>query len=388
MATDMSPETQEREVRALARRHGDGELTILADWDISGRGQFTKNRLGYQQLLTAIDSGQCSAIYSYSLSRLGRSVHELTGLFERCKAQGVSVRLVADSVDTSTASGVAFAGMLAVFAQFEADVTSERMRAMFETKRARGERVGTVKSYGEKEGEDVDAIVAAVDEAGSYSGGARLLNERGIRPRTGRRGWWPSSVQVVYERARGSTRKVAGAKAIGPDFILAKLLKCPTCGTLLTGILDRPGRYGGARIRYACRLGSVMPHERVSVSEHLILPAIREEADRLMTPGQLVGTEDQQQRPELEQRRARVLDMYESNDIGRDEYRRRIQAIDTAAERLDARRIVSAIPRLDWTWPTRQINAVLRAMFERVDLAPATFQPVAFEWSVPEWRAP
>lgn len=388
MATDMSPETQEREVRALAKRHGDTDLTILADWDISGRGQFTKKRAGYQQLLAAIDSGQCSAVYSYSLSRLGRSVHELTGLFERCKAQGVSVRLVADSVDTSTASGVAFAGMLAVFAQFEADVTSERMRAMFETKRARGERVGTVKTYGEKDGEDVDAVLAAVDEAGSFSGGARLLNERGIRPRTSRRGWWASSVQTVYERAKGTSRPFRGPKAIGPDFILAKLLKCPTCGTLLTGLADRDGRKQGPRIRYACRQGSVLPHPRMSVTETRILGAIKDEAERLMTPDEYeAGSDESGQRLELENRRARVLDMYESSDIDRDEYRRRVSAIDATVAKLDSHRVLTAIPGLDWTWPPRQINAVLRALFESIELDPLTFEPTRFEWTVPEWRA-
>jgi len=70
---DTSPETQEREVRALARLHGDNgaNLTILADWDISGSGRFTKKRAAYQQLVTTIESGACSAVYSYGLSRLG-----------------------------------------------------------------------------------------------------------------------------------------------------------------------------------------------------------------------------------------------------------------------------------------------------------------------------
>src|SRR5664280_1178112 len=100
---DTSPETQEREVRGLATRHGDEiePSAMLADWDISGRGKFTAKRLGYLDLIEAVRSGKCSAVYSYSLSRLGRSVKELAGFFDLCQEHHVPVRLVADSVDTS-----------------------------------------------------------------------------------------------------------------------------------------------------------------------------------------------------------------------------------------------------------------------------------------------
>ncbi|CAN5705457.1 hypothetical protein BH23CHL7_BH23CHL7_20810 [soil metagenome] len=389
-ARDTSPETQEREVRALAKRHGDNgsTLVILADWDISGRGQYTKKRLAYQQLIAAIEAGACSAVYSYSLSRLGRSVTELSRLFDLCHEHGVPVRLVVDAVDTSTASGRLLANVLGSVAQFEADVTSERMRAMFATKRARGEPVGTAKFYGDGEGEDVAAVLAAYSEAGSHSGAARLLNERGIKPRNSKRGWWPSSVAVVIQRLNGQQDGPHATKAVGPDFLLAKVLRCPTCGTMLTGLRDRHDGPNGGRTRYACRLGSVRPHERVSITEHLILPAIRAEADRLVTPEQLVSEGDTAQRADLEQRKARVLDMFEAGHVDRDERERRLAAINEQVARLDAHRTIAAIPRLDWTWPPKQINAVLRAMFEAIELDPATFQPVRFEWMVPEWRAP
>src|SRR4051794_30158223 len=94
----ISPETQEREVRELAKRHNDNgtRLVILADWDISGRRQSKSKRKGYLQLLEAIQSGEAKAVYSYSLSRLSRSVKDLTELFDLCKDHGVPIRLVAD----------------------------------------------------------------------------------------------------------------------------------------------------------------------------------------------------------------------------------------------------------------------------------------------------
>jgi len=88
-------DVQESAVRALAARHGDnnGRLVLLSDWDRSGRLGRDK-RPGYDQLWQAIESGQATAIYSYSMSRLARSVSELTKLFEACAAKSIPLRVL------------------------------------------------------------------------------------------------------------------------------------------------------------------------------------------------------------------------------------------------------------------------------------------------------
>src|SRR5205823_522688 len=112
-AHDVSHEVQEHAVRELAARYGDnnGALILLSDWDLSGRLGADK-RPGYRALLEAIASGRATAVYSYSLSRLGRSLPELSRLIADCDQKGVPVRLYADSVDTSTASGRLLANVL------------------------------------------------------------------------------------------------------------------------------------------------------------------------------------------------------------------------------------------------------------------------------------
>lgn len=382
---DASWDVQIAAVREMAARHGDAEsLILLSDWDKSGRLGADK-RPGYAALLAAISGGGATAVYSYSLSRLARSVRELSRVVDECDQRGVAVRLYADHVDTSTASGRLLTHVLSSVAQFEADVASERTRAAYEAKRARGERVGNTPFYGDGEDEDAQAVLAAFDEAGSYSGAARLLNERGIPPRSGKRGWWPSSVAVVVQRIRPVKRTEKGVKAAGVDFILARLLRCPTCGTLLTGIRDR-----GDRVRYACRLGSVRPHPRVSITESKILPAIKDEVARLMTPDRaIVEQRGALERQALEERRKRVLDMYETGDIDREEKDRRLGFITKDLDRLDVLTEIVDIPKVDWSWSARSLNEVLRALFERIDLDAETFQPKkdGFVWRVPQWRA-
>lgn len=387
---ELSHEVQEAAVREMASRHDDGgSLVLLSDWDKSGQLGADK-RPGYRALLDAIEQARATAVYSYSLSRLGRSVAELARLIADCNARNVPVRIYADHVDTSTASGKLLTHVLSSVAQFEADVAGERVRAAHAAKRARGEKVGTVHQFGDRAGEDIGAVLAAFDETGSYSGAARLLNERGVKPRNSQRGWWPSSVNVIVRRSRlvSVRSRSQGVPAGGSDFILARLLRCPTCGTLLTGARDRPTRRGGPRVRYMCRLGSVTRHARVSVSEHLILSTVINEVSHLLTP-EAVETmaEDAGQRAELEARRARILDMYEAGLIDRADRERRTASVDNAVAKLDSQRIIEAVPSIEWNWPPRRLNAVLRALFDGVDLDPATFQPVGFRWAVPEWRA-
>ncbi len=382
-----SPQTQEDAVRDLAARHGHDELVILSDWDKSGKLSREK-RPGYDGLLSAVESGAATAVYSYSLSRLGRSVKELSNLFDLCASQGVPLRIVADVIDTSTASGRMTANILASVAQFESEVASERQKARIAYKRSKGISLATVKPYGGHDGEDTDVVLAAFREAGSYSGAARILNQRKVKPRNGR-AWWPSAVRVVVRRADPSVEAMLPSRDYrrGSDFVLAKLLTCPTCGTRLSGTRDRLDGPNHGRVRYACRLGTVTPHPRITISEHLVMPAIRREADRLRTPDQLEMTPDVAERQRLEDRRARILDLYESADITKQEKNERLEAVHAAMRKLDAHRMMVAVPAVNWDAEPRMLNAVLRALFARIDLDPESFQPVAFTWRVPEWRS-
>ena len=103
----VSPETQERVVRTLAVRHDDNgsRPDDPRRWDVSGRLAKTSKRPGYLALVAAIESGDCSAVYSYSLWRLARSVSERSRLFDLCEDRGVPILLVADNLRSGLGNG-------------------------------------------------------------------------------------------------------------------------------------------------------------------------------------------------------------------------------------------------------------------------------------------
>ena len=387
---DLSPVAQEAAVRSLAERHQDApSLVILSDLDLSGRLGREK-RPGYNALLTAIEQGTCTALYSYSLSRLGRSVAELARLVGDCVKRGIPVRLVVDALDTTTASGMLLFHVLASVAEFESEVGSERVKAANAAKRARGEHLGPPR-YGESAGENIQLVLDAFHEARSYSGAARLLNQAGVKPRLSKRAWWPSSVAVVIQEREPHATTSRGVRAGGhSDFLLARLLRCPTCKTMLTGTRDR----GGRRVRYSCRLGSVIPHPRSSVTESLILPAIQAEVARAavaiisFTPADDTAA----QRRDVEARLDRYRTMFGEGDITRDRFlAERTRAEKDLAALPEADVVLARDPRImplvDLGAEPAEANRQLRAVFRAIVLDPVTFQPLFGEWINPAWRS-
>ena len=379
-----SAEAQEAAVRAMAARHGDaGSLVLLSDWDKSGKLGRDK-RPGYDLLWQAIESGTATAVYSYSMSRLARSVSELTRLFEACQERSIPVRLEADVVDTSTASGRMTATILASVAAFEADVAGERLRAAYAAKTARGERVSTRTFYGEKAGEDADAVLAAFHEVGSYIGAARLLNDRKVKPQTARL-WWPTSVRVIVQRLEPSaTRGPAQGSRAGwgtATFRLTRLLHCPIDGTTMTGRRDRKDR-----IRYVCQIHTAA-HVRTLISESLILPGVRAEADHYQRPTErsfrMTGTED----PVADERRQALETAHTLGALDDAAYRLALAKLTAVADEAEADYSNAAqhLP-VDWTAPAAQINRSLAALFERIELDPVSFLPTSYAWRRPEWR--
>ena len=388
----VSWEVQEAKVRELAARYGDNgtRLLILSDWNASGR-KGAKARPGYRRLVEMIESGEASAIYSYNMARLSRSTHDLLELVHLADDRGVPVRLVADQFDTSTATGRMLLTVLAAVDEMTADLASEHAKDAVAARRARGDRIGHP-YYGERPGEDAGAVIAAYQEVGSVTGAARLLNERNVPTRMGGL-WATTTVRDTLVRLGAMPHNTRpGAKGRAP-FVLYGLLRCH-CGHVLTGSRYRNGSDQGYTA-YKCHVARTMPgHGLSAVPEKRILPWVMAEADRLRPPFDAVEVEQgrQAERDALEARRLVIADMYEGNGPKwRDEYRRRMAAVkadEDTLETKEAATAVLAVPEvIDWrSWTAENINAVLRAMWDHVQLD-EQMVPVNAAWRVPEWRS-
>jgi DNA invertase Pin-like site-specific DNA recombinase len=85
------------------------------------------------------------ALVVYKLDRLARSTKKLIELSEVLEDRGIELISIRDNIDTTTAVGRAMFKMLAVIAELERDIISERTMAGLAAARARGRKGGRPK---------------------------------------------------------------------------------------------------------------------------------------------------------------------------------------------------------------------------------------------------
>lgn len=81
-------------------------------------------RTELQKVLSVLGAGD--GLVVTRLDRLGRSLRDLANIAHEIEQAGAHLKVVEQHVDTSSAAGRAFFGMLATFAAFETDVRRER----------------------------------------------------------------------------------------------------------------------------------------------------------------------------------------------------------------------------------------------------------------------
>jgi len=95
-----------------------------------------EERTELKNAIKAAASGDIFVVYK--LDRLARSTKELYTLTEELNKKGVLFVSIHDNLDTTTPTGRAMFGMLAVFAEFERDIIQQRTKAGLEAARKRG----------------------------------------------------------------------------------------------------------------------------------------------------------------------------------------------------------------------------------------------------------
>jgi DNA invertase Pin-like site-specific DNA recombinase len=95
-----------------------------------------------QQLLADIDAGKIDIIVVYKVDRLTRSLMDFAKIVERLDARGVSFVSVTQAFNTTTSMGRLTLNVLLSFAQFEREVTGERIRDKIAASKAKGMWMG------------------------------------------------------------------------------------------------------------------------------------------------------------------------------------------------------------------------------------------------------
>ncbi len=324
----------------VERQKMHGWIVLPERYDDGGYSGANMNRPAMQRLLADVDAGKIDVIVVYKVDRLSRSLVDFANLSASLEQKGVSFVLVTQNVDTTTTMGRMQLNLLMTFAQYEREMSSDRVRDKIKAMRARGMWTGGPVPYGYKvedrmhikdleEAPIVKRIFNLYIETGSPLLIARTLNQEGIPRKSATNRLWNTQRinnilrapiysglvkcgNTFYERQHESiisreiwekTQQLIKLKFISPTkwsgetAILRHVLYCALCKEQM---FHSAHHRGGKNYRYyTCRSQTIgdMESERCQFNrvpakqlEEIVLDIIRE---KLMEPNMLAEVSKQ-----------------------------------------------------------------------------------------------
>ncbi len=116
-------------------------------------GSGAKQRPKREELMKVARRREVDFVVVWKLDRWGRSVADLVITLSELRDLGVGFVSLTEALDFTTPSGRAMAGLLSVFAEFERDMLSERVKAGIAEARAAGRAHGRPRTAATKAAE-------------------------------------------------------------------------------------------------------------------------------------------------------------------------------------------------------------------------------------------
>jgi site-specific DNA recombinase len=126
---------------ALSQRH-EGWSVVPDRYDDGGFSGGSMKRPGLKRLLADIAAGKVDIILVYKIDRLTRSLADFAKIVEVLDKAGASFVSITQSFNTTTSMGRLTLNMLLSFAQFEREVTGERIRDKIAASKRKGMWMG------------------------------------------------------------------------------------------------------------------------------------------------------------------------------------------------------------------------------------------------------
>lgn len=144
---DAQYDSAEAYIRSQA---SNGWRVIPKRYDDGGFSGGNVNRPALKALMRDIENGEVDVVVVYKIDRLSRSLGDFTDLSKLFERHNVSFVSVTQQIDTSNAAGRMMLNILMSFAQFEREMTSDRIRDKIYATRKKGLWSGGMIPFGYK----------------------------------------------------------------------------------------------------------------------------------------------------------------------------------------------------------------------------------------------
>jgi site-specific DNA recombinase len=132
----------------IASQRTEGWIAVADDYDDPAFSGGNMERPALRRLMADIERGLIDIVVMYKIDRLTRSLADFSKMVEVFEAHGVSFVSVTQQFNTTTSMGRLMLNILLSFAQFEREVTGERIRDKIAASKKKGMWMGGIPPLG------------------------------------------------------------------------------------------------------------------------------------------------------------------------------------------------------------------------------------------------
>ena len=223
----------------IASQKHEGWHLLPDDYDDGGFSGGNMERPALKRLLDDVEAGRVDIIVVYKVDRLSRSLTDFARLVDLFDQHKVSFVSITQQFNTTTSMGRLTLNILLSFAQFEREVTSERIRDKFALSRKKGKWMGGRVPLGYK----VENRRLVID-----SSEARLIRKV-FRAFVETRSVTLTSKKINEQGHKTRARSLSGKVTLGRPFDKSAILKLLQNRTYIGEVIHRGTWYPGEQPR-------------------------------------------------------------------------------------------------------------------------------------------
>jgi len=181
---------------------------IIVDEGISGSGEKTKMRDGYNSIIKMIHNQEIDTLVVISISRWGRNLGEIYKSVQLMESKGVKFLSIKENIDTSTPYGRFTINLLSSLYEMELELIKDRVKDTLKMKKDNGkvysktpfgfDRVGDDLVENKKEKRLLNKIVRLKENGLSYGDISKYLTKNRHKTKSGGK-WTRENVYSVMK---------------------------------------------------------------------------------------------------------------------------------------------------------------------------------------------
>ena len=208
LSQENSVETQRKLITDFCKNNDITLDKIIVDEGISGSGEKTTKRDGYNSIMDMIENGEVNTLVVISISRWGRNLGQIYKSVQLMETKGVKFLSIKENIDTSSPYGRFTINLLSSLYEMELELIRDRTKDTLKMKKENNkvysptpygfDRVGDDLVKNKKEKRLLNKMFRLKDNGLSYGKICNYLKRNRHKTKNGKY-WTPSNVYSVMK---------------------------------------------------------------------------------------------------------------------------------------------------------------------------------------------